>query len=67
MGEAMSASAIVAEKVEFWFVWTKKGRVPRRMHDSFASADTEARRLAAANPGTKFIVLQAVSKVSVAP
>lgn len=48
-----------------FFVWTKKGRRPRYAHDTHESALTEARRLAEANPGQKFIVQQFLEKVSV--
>jgi hypothetical protein len=47
---------------QFWFVWTKNRRPPRRMHDTLTSAAAEASRLAEQNPGRSFIVLQAVRK-----
>jgi hypothetical protein len=50
-----------------FFVWTKKGRRPRFHHDTHESALKEAQRLAAANPGRKFIVQQFLEKVSVEP
>ena len=48
-----------------YFVWTKTGRRPRYAHDTHESALKEARRLATANPGRKFIVQQFLDKVSV--
>lgn len=55
------------EAASFWFVWTKTGHVPRKAHNSCADAEMEAIRLARQCPGKKFIVLQAVTKFSVAP
>lgn len=54
---------LVTEINPFWFIWTKKGHVPKFTHDTRAAAETEASRLAALCPGKKFIVLEAVSKV----
>lgn len=48
-----------------FFVWTKRGKAPKFHHMTLESAQTEAGRLAAMNPGAKFIVMQAVSKHSV--
>lgn len=56
--------AFVHEPAEFYMVWTRKGHVPRFTHETREGADTEAARLAEQNPGKKFIVLQAVQKVS---
>jgi hypothetical protein len=47
------------EDKDFCFVWTKKGRIPRKVHHTPALAEAEAQRLAAENPGQKFIVLRA--------
>ncbi len=44
----------------FWMVWNPHGRAPTYRHDSRASADTEAERLAARNPGAVFFVLKMV-------
>jgi len=55
------------EPTEFWFVWTKNGRVPRFVHHTAELAEAEATRLAAKFPGRKFIVLRAYAKFSVAP
>lgn len=48
-----------------YFVWTKKGRAPRRAHDTHEAAVAEAERLAVENPGKKFIVQQFLEKVIV--
>ena len=45
---------------KFWFVWNPAGCNPKYMHESRASADAEARRLAEDNPGQQFIVLKSV-------
>lgn len=63
----MSNPPLKMEPTEFWFVWTKRGRVPRHIHQTAASAEAEAIRLASLNPGSKFIVLRAYAKFSVAP
>lgn len=55
------------EAVHFYFVWTKKGRPPRFCHTMRSDAEAEAQRLAIANPGKKYIVLQALSKFSTEP
>ena len=44
----------------FWFVWRPNGYAPNFLHDSEQSAIAECERLAIANPGTEFIVLQSV-------
>jgi hypothetical protein len=53
---------MVKEDAEFWLVWTKNGRNPRRSHTTEESAITEAERLARKFPGTKFLVLRCVTK-----
>lgn len=55
------------ETSDFWFVWTKRGRVPRYAHGSYKSALAEAERLAVIHPDRKFIVLKGVDKISVKP
>jgi hypothetical protein len=57
--------AQIIEPADFYMLWTKSGRLPRFIHDSRELAQAEAARLAAANPGKKFIVLHAVQKVHV--
>ena len=54
------------EYPQFYFVWTKRGHVPRYAHSKFSVACAEAKRLAAKHPGEKFIVLGSISKVHVA-
>ena len=44
----------------FWMVWNPHGRAPTYRHYSRASADSEAARLAARNPGAVFFVLKMV-------
>lgn len=56
---------MIREPMGGWFVWTKRGRSPRKAHPNYETAAAEAKRLAKANPGTKFIVLQMVAKYSV--
>lgn len=60
-------TSLKMEAVEFWTVWTKKGRIPRFLHQSAESAEKEATRLAGLNPGKKFIVLRAYAKFSTEP
>lgn len=52
------------ETKDGWFVWNKRKGPPTHRHESREGAETEARRLALANPGQKFIVLTMVSKFS---
>jgi hypothetical protein len=49
----------------FWFVWNPRGRAPTYAHTTRQSAVTEAERLARANPGQPFVVLQAIGEVCV--
>lgn len=44
----------------FWLVWNPEGGNPTAQHDSEHKAKAEAKRLAAANPGELFIVMQSV-------
>lgn len=46
---------------KFWMVWNPSGRQPSFRHHSRESADTEAKRLAALNPGQQFFVLKAMT------
>jgi hypothetical protein len=59
------ATDLVVEPVDFSFVWTKKGHLPRVAHHREDAALAEAERLARKNPGTKFIVLRAVHKLHI--
>jgi hypothetical protein len=54
---------VVSEDVDFAFVWTKHGRLPRVAHGTDEDALREAERLARKNPGRKFIVLHAHTKL----
>lgn len=56
---------VIEEEVDFHFVWTKHGRVPRFAHQTEARARAEAERLARLKPGRKFIVLASRCKLSV--
>jgi hypothetical protein len=48
-----------------FFVWTKGGHRPRHSHKTRASALKEAKRLAALNPGKRYIVQEFHEKVFV--
>jgi hypothetical protein len=50
---------------KFWIVWRQGGAVPTFPHPTPHSAHQEAARLAAANPGQKFTVLESVSTAEV--
>ncbi len=51
---------ISATAEPYWYVFDETGRgAPRRMHDTRASAQAEAQRLASDNRGSRFVVLQA--------
>lgn len=63
--QSAAATSILTEPMDGFFVWTKRGKAPRFHHTTYASAQAEADRLAALNPGAKFIVMAAVSKHSV--
>lgn len=59
-------SDLVIEPCEFWFVWTKTGRIPRFTHNTKEAAEAEADRLARKHAGgKKFIVLQGYRKCHV--
>lgn len=49
---------------KFWMVWSPQGSRPTRKHYTRESADTEASRLANANPGMEFFTLKAVQGVT---
>lgn len=46
----------------FWMIWSPQGQAPTVRHDTPESARAEAERLARANRGSEFYVLEAVSK-----
>ncbi len=48
-----------ANQEQFWMVWNPLGRPPTAKHRSEQSACAEAKRLALANKGQHFYVLQA--------
>lgn len=43
---------------KFWLVWADNGGTPMHKHASYQSAKDEAKRLARANSGKKFHVLE---------
>ena len=47
----------------FFLIWTKNGRNPKRAHTNLDSAKREVRRLAALHQNTRFFILQAVERV----
>jgi hypothetical protein len=49
-----------AKRIKFWMVWNEYGDTPSYKHDTRASADQEAERLAQLHPDKAFIVLKAV-------
>lgn len=54
-------SPSVQEGSAFWMVWSPQGNPPRYQHPNADAAKAEAERLARANPGQEFFVLEAVS------
>lgn len=45
---------------KFWMVWKAEGSPPARMHETLSSAEQEAERLALANHGNRFVVLESI-------
>jgi hypothetical protein len=45
----------------FWMVWNVGNRAPAYKHHSLKDAEIEAERMAKINPGSEFVVLEAVS------
>lgn len=45
---------------KFWMVWNPVGRAPVYRHESRASAEREAERLAKLNPTNEFYILEAL-------
>lgn len=54
------------KEFRFWMVWNPAGRPPTHRHDTRASADAEAERLANANPGQRFYVLKSMAGLEAA-
>ena len=50
------------QRPAFWLVWNPQGQAPTRQHENKASAEREAERLARANRGQRFIVLQSIGE-----
>lgn len=48
---------------KFWFVWNPANRAPRVKHRTKEAAQREAERLARANRGEEFIVLESLATV----
>ena len=46
---------------KFWLVWREQGGAPKFKHHSHEAACCEAERLARANPGQRFYVMERVS------
>ena len=63
--EPNPVSNVMPEPADFFLIWTKTGWRPRKAHDSFDAAVSEAERLARQHPGKKFIILKAVAKYHV--
>ncbi len=48
----------------FWLVWNELGQSPRFKHETAASAEAEAGRLAMLHPGITFTVLAPIASVT---
>lgn len=46
----------------FWVVWNPSHGLPRYQHATRHQAEVEAKRLAAANPGQRFVVMGSVGE-----
>lgn len=55
---------IAPTETPFWLVWNELGQSPRYKHETVASAETEASRLAMLHPGITFTVLAPVANVT---
>ena len=47
-----------------WVIFNPKAETPARMHKTYDSAETEARRLAEKHIGDEFIIYEAVASAS---
>ncbi|AOR76309.1 hypothetical protein [Novosphingobium resinovorum] len=52
-----------APTAPFWLVWNEAGFAPKFKHSTPTSAEQEAARLAALNPGTEFHVLVVLATI----
>lgn len=52
------------EHDKFWIVWRQNGSTPTYRHESKATAEMEAERLARCHPGEVFFVLKTISGFS---
>lgn len=50
------------QRPAFWLVWNPQREAPTRQHDTKRGAEIEAERLARANRGQRFIVLQSIGE-----
>jgi len=48
---------------KFWMIWNPGKRVPAVQHPGETNARSEAARLARANPGQTFVVLESIADV----
>ncbi len=54
------------QAASFWIVWCPTSdRSPKHRHSSYSAALAEATRLAHANPGSEFVVLEAMAALQV--
>lgn len=60
----MSAEDFGAAGARFWMVWRAGAAGPTHKHATADLAYAEARRLAAAHPGARFYVLEAIGTVA---
>ena len=61
--EVKEEKATEKKDKKFWLVWRPTGNAPRKRHASHEEALIEAKRLATANPNSKFYVLEATDEI----
>ncbi len=61
----MSDPVIIPRESYAFMVWRKNNRIPRFRHETLPQAMTEAQHLAAANPGSAFVVMQELARITV--